>query len=242
MTKVEQGILINSQHQYNVMNDIPEDVSFYDQITALGYDSIMQFFEEKAVYDMQSSLRGNLVSVHMSDLLPVVSNILAQGRSAIISIYTDETCVCHGENAEKLLNSEYCIEHDIPIYPYDSFGGNIVATEGDFGLAIIMPTVIDMSIDKILDNFRNILSNHFTDVTIDGNDILIDGKKVVGSGSFSEGNSFILLAYFSMSDKGELISTICGDPMTGKIPGHIDEQIVTAEDLHEEVTSWLQGL
>ena len=32
MTKVEQGILINTQHQNNVTNNIPEEISFKDQI------------------------------------------------------------------------------------------------------------------------------------------------------------------------------------------------------------------
>jgi hypothetical protein len=30
MTKVEQGILINTQHLNNVLNDIPEEISFKD--------------------------------------------------------------------------------------------------------------------------------------------------------------------------------------------------------------------
>ena len=46
MTKVEQGILINTQHLNNIVNNIPEEVSFIDQILNLGYKDLEEFFEE----------------------------------------------------------------------------------------------------------------------------------------------------------------------------------------------------
>lgn len=68
MTRVEQGILINSQHLHNVLNNLPEEVSFRDQILALGYKDIEEFFEEKAIYEMQNALKNKITPVAMKNI------------------------------------------------------------------------------------------------------------------------------------------------------------------------------
>lgn len=242
MTRLEQGILINSQHLHNVLNNISEDVSFRDQILALGYKDIEEFFNEKAIHEMQETLRDDLYSTPMDELAYMVNTVLKNHDHGIISIYTDETCVCHGDNQAKTLNEEYCLEHNIPIYPYNSFGGNIVATPEDYGVLFVLPQSIDVSAKLILENITEILAKYFEDVEIQGNDILIDGKKVAGSGSFGNDEIFVMMLYFSMSDKGDLVYNICGEPVTGKTAGYIDPAILPGEQLKSEVLSWLQGL
>lgn len=240
MTRIEKGIEINEKHMYHVLNDIPEEVSFADQILALGYQNLEEFFEEKAVKEMQDILKGTETSTHMMDLLFNLSIYIKRRNPGIISIYTDETCVCHGNNTEKILNKNYCIEHNIPIYPYDSFGGNIVATKEDYGIAILIPTSIDVSFNLVTEKIINLLKQYYEDVQMQGNDILINGKKVIGSGVFGDQELTVMLFYFSMSDKGELISAICGEPVSDKTPGYID--IITGEQVRKELLSWLQGL
>ena len=102
MTKVEQGILINTQHLNNVLNDVPEKISFKDQILALGYNSIEEFFEEKTIYEMQNILfNGSEKTVHMSNLVSAIMNMIQSKEYGIINIYTYNTCVCHGYNEKK---------------------------------------------------------------------------------------------------------------------------------------------
>lgn len=243
MTKVEQGILINTQHQNNVINNIPEEISFRDQILNLGYKDLEEFFEDKAIYEMQQVLKGKLFSTSMEQLIPTLTNIIQNHEYGIVSIYTDKTCVCHGDNTAKTLNTEYCETHNIPIYPYNSFGGNIVATKEDYGLVFIFPPSIDISQQLILSKFIEILKKYFNnEFIIKNNDILMDNKKIVGSGNFGNDEMSLMLFYFSMSDKGELISNICGEPTTNKMPGHIDAAILPTEQLVKELLSWLQGL
>lgn len=243
MTKVEQGILINTQHQSNVINNIPEEISFIDQIINLGYKDLEEFFNDKAIYEMQQVLKGKLFSTQMENLIPTLGNLIQTDQYGLLSIYTDKTCVCHGDNAAKPLNIEYCEENNIPIYPYNSFGGNIVATKEDYGLVIILPSFIDVSQQLILNKFIEILKKYFNnEFIVKDNDILMDNKKIIGSGNFGNDEIFLMLFYFSMSDKGQLISNICGEPMTNKMPGHIDAVVLPTEQLVKELLSWLQGL
>lgn len=242
MTRVEQGILINNQHLENVLNNLPEEISFKDQILALGYNNIEEFFEEKAIYEMRNVLsNSDTQTVHMKDLVPALIGAVQNKKYGIINIYTDSTCVCHGNNEQKQLNEEYCERNNIPIYPYNSFGGNIVATKEDYGIAFFIPTSIDISIQLVLTNVASILKKYFSNVTIEGNDILIDNKKVVGSGSFGNDDILCILFYFSMSNKGELIFNICGEPITNKTPGYINSDILSREQLITEVSAWLLG-
>ena len=243
MTKVEQGILINTQHQNNIINNIPEEISFKDQILNLGYKDLEEFFEDKAIFEMQQILKEKLFSTPMEKLVPTLGNLIQTNQIGILSIYTDKICVCHGDNTAKPLNIEYCKENNIPIYPYNSFGGNIVATKEDYGLVVILPSNIDVSQQLLLNRFIKILQKFFNNnFIIQDNDILMDNKKIVGSGNFGNDRISIMLFYFSMSDKGELIQNICGEPLTNKMPGHIDATILPTEQLVKELLSWLQGL
>lgn len=242
MTKVEEGILINSQHLYNVLNGISEEVSFKDKILALGYKDIKTFFEDKAVYEMQNILKDKVYTVKMKDFISTLQNLIQNQEYGIISIYTDETCVCHGDNQEKQLNEEYCAAHNIPIYPYNSFGGNIVAAEGDYGIVFLVPRSIDLTEDFLINKVAYLLAKYFDNLEVRGNDILLDNKKIVGSGSFGNDQIFFMMFYFSMTDKGELIKQICGVPMTDKEPGYIDTEILSIEQLREDLLTWLQGL
>lgn len=242
MGKVEQGITLNNQHIYNVEHGIEEEISFIDQMKNLGYDSLEDFFNDKIEYEMQQVLRDNVYSVSPKEAMPTLQKLIQEQKYGIVSVYTNETCVHHGQDSSKTLNRQYCEEYNIPIYPYDSFGGNIVATEGDYSVALLLPLTIDISAGFVLKKTVDILCNYFNNVQSNDNDILIDNKKVAGATSFGTDRFFFLIYHFSMSEKEELIRAICGEPTSGKYPGFIDTTILSTEELMEDFLSWLQGL
>ena len=122
-----------------------------------------------------------------------------------------------------------------------NYGGAIVATEGDYSLALIVPSEVDLNSSFILNGIKNILNKYFSNVSINGNDIFINNLKVAGSTAFGNEKFFFMIFHFSMSDKGNLVSEICGAPKTGKQVGYIDENILSLEKLKEELLLWLQG-
>ena len=94
----------------------------------------------------------------------------------------------------------------------------------------------------LLEKTKQILLKYFNNVEIQDNDILINNKKVAGATSFGTEDFFFLIYHFSMSDKEELITAICGAPTSGKQPGYIDTTILSTKQLMEDFLSWLQGL
>lgn len=242
MNKVEQGIIINNQHIYDVEHGIINGTTFVDEIKKIGYNNLEEFFQDKAEYEMQQVLKNKVYSVSPKDAMITLRQLIDNKEFGIVSVYTNETCVHHGQDPNKKLNMEYCNNHNIPIYSYDSFGGNIVATKGDYSIAFLIPQEIDISANFILEKTKIILEKYFDNVTIQNNDIMINDKKVAGATSFGTDTFFFLIYHFSMSDKTDLITSICGAPTTNKTPGYIDPEILPTEQLMEDLLSWLQGL
>ena len=242
MLKIEQGIAANERHIFNIEHNIAEETSFSDQIVSLGFRDLDDFFENKREYDMQHVLRGNVYSVPPSAAMTTLRGLIESGKYGIVSVYTNETCVHHGNDQSKQLNSEYCDMNNIPIYKYDSFGGSIVATEGDYSFAVLLPQDVDVSAEFLLNGITKIISKHFRNVTSSGNDILINGAKVAGTTCFGTDGYVFFIAHISMSDKTELIKNICGEPVSNKVPWFIDTSVLTTNELIEELLSWLQGL
>ncbi len=242
MNKIEQGIEINNQHIYNVINQIPEEISFYKQIIDLGFEDLEDFFNQKKEYEMQQCLRNKVIDVLPKDAMATFASFLKTKTYAIASIVTDQTCVHCGNDPNKTINVQYCKDNNIPIYPYDTFGGSIVVSKGDYTIILSVPEKINISSTFLLRNFEKILKKYFTNISIEGNDILYNNKKIAGSTNLSTEDSFSLSITFSMSPKDELIYNICGEPTTGKYPGYLDQNVLSTDKLKEELLTWLQGL
>jgi lipoate-protein ligase A len=61
----------------------------------------------------------------------------------------------------------------------------------------------------IMSKFHEIISKYIEDVVIDGNDILIEGKKVLGSMERRIGRVYVWAAQISFEDHSEIIKKIC---------------------------------
>ena len=238
MNKIEQGIEINNQHIYNVINQIPEEISFYEQIVNLGFKDLEDFFEQKKEYEMQQFLKGKVFVTNPIDGLQLIQN----KNFGIISVDDNYTFVYKGNN-KKEINMEYCQQNNIPVYNYGTFGGAVVVSPGDYNIGVILPSTIEVNSNFFLNNIDLILKKYFENVKVDNNDILIDNKKVLGSANFGNEEYFFFVAQISFSDKTELIQSICGDiDENGKQPGYINPNILSSNQLKEELLIWLQGL
>ena len=84
---------------------------------------------------------------------------------------------------------------------------------------------------------KNILKKYSSaDFSVAGNDILMNGNKILGSAVYRQNGMFVLINYLSFSDKADLIKEVCLKHST-KQPGHID--FMTTEQLRLEVEEWL---
>lgn len=237
---IEDGIHINEQYQKDIIEQKKSIVPLEEQLKNIGFSNLQEFFELKRKYLMNKYLKTNLIKTKPSQAMINLQKLINENKYGIVSVDNDVTCV-HVGSKENTLNQDYCQRNNVPIYEYNSYGGAIVATKGDYSLALIVPSEVDLNSSFILNGIKNILNKYFSNVSINGNDIFINNLKVAGSTAFGNEKFFFMIFHFSMSDKGNLVSEICGAPKTGKQVGYIDENILSLEKLKEELLLWLQG-
>ena len=138
-------------------------------------------------------------------------------------------------NNVELLNS-YNI---IPQYMnYNSDNGIIITSDGDLKLVIILPDYLNISINYFIEKIKLFLLKYFINVDVHNNDIMINKKKIIGSGINNINNMNIYMFQITFTDRVELIKKIC--TKSTKDVGFIDSSILPQETLLNEIISWFK--
>lgn len=208
-----------------------------DAIKKCGFRSFEEYFDTKKRYQFRE-LEFVSKDITQAEIVPEILTVLENGTIGVWFIDSIETCVFSGNQGLKDYNKDYCIENNITVYPLLSGGGAIVHQYGDFSFGVSCPESIHMDAVYLLNRISKLIQK-YTDKTVevDGNDILVDGKKVCGSTTYCKNGLFLFIAYFSFNDKTELIDIICNKETT-KRPSYID--FMTRDELRQEVAKWLR--
>jgi lipoate-protein ligase A len=83
------------------------------------------------------------------------------------------------------------------------------------------------------------MSKYISNVSVDRNDILVNGEKVSGSMMREVLKSSIWAAQITFGDYSEYIEKICQKPAIKK-PSRIISTILTRDLLEEEILAWLR--
>jgi len=142
---------------------------------------------------------------------------------------------------EDSYNHEYCEKNDIMATYLPYAGGVICMTPDDLEVFISIKepptTLCDIILAKLVAWVQKGTS---LPVTLTGNDILVDGKKVFGMARFGMASMTVLVFHISFNIDIEMIQNICLKPMV-KIPSSItDYGSYTKEDFISEMISWLR--
>jgi len=120
---------------------------------------------------------------------------------------------------------------------YNFSSGPIISESGDLRIDIIYSYQIKINHEYFLNKLKQYLLNYFDNVQIDNNDLLIDNKKVCGCVSYIYNDMYIILMQINFIDKSEIIQKICGEQH--KKPGYINPNILSPEQLKDEIITWL---
>ena len=212
-----------------------EPYHLVDAIKELRFESLEEYFKAKKEYNLKS-LDFEVIEESPLRAIAEILNIIKQQKTVVLFVPTPFTFVWTGNNS--ILNEEYCVRYGIPILPIQTGGGTIVSTKGDLSIGICVPKKIDYTANYILEGLANIFRKYTNKkVEVDGNDILIDGYKVLGSSTYNDNKMLMFVTLVSFSEKSELINNICLKK-SSKVAGYID--FMDAETLKSEVCEWLQ--
>lgn len=212
-----------------------EPFHLVDAVKEYGFESLEEYFNAKRDYEF-SQLEFEIIDTTPEKAIADVLECINEKKTAVLFTVTDKTLVWNGNNSE--FNESYCEECGIPIYPLYTGGGTIVSTPGDLNIGICFPEISGLNARYILNGFTKIFKKYTNEeVKIDGNDILIGGRKVLGSSVYKKNGMFVFITPVSLSEKEELIGEICLKHST-KQPGYIG--FMDAETLREETEKWLK--
>lgn len=237
MADIIKAIELEKTYLAEKLNNCKEPFHLVDAIKKCGFKSLEEYFEVKKRYEFRQ-LEFTVKDITQEEIVPEILTVLEAGTIGVWFINSTKTCVFSGNQGLKNFNEEYCVKNDITVYPLLSNGGAIVHQNGDFSFGISCPKSLNIDAFFVLYRIRHAIQKYTNKkVTVNGNDILIDGAKVCGSTTYCKNDLFLFIAYFSFNDKTELIETIC-NKKTDKKPGYID--FMTREVLRQEVLVWLK--
>lgn len=239
---IVSGIELQERYLQEIEQHGASNIIFAQEIERLGFASLDDFFEQKALYLMRRAFNGKYLHSTAASIMQLSREHIQAKEYAVIDADTDASCVHLGKGKGAAIDTTYCAEHGIEICPYDGYGGAIVSGKGDYTLTLILPDNIDIDAPVVLNQIRAILLQRFDDVEVQGNDVLLDGKKVAGATTAQADGVMFLGFAISFAAQPEVIAAVCGAPKTGKRIGNINPDVLSREHLKKELVTWLLGL
>lgn len=212
-----------------------EPFHLVDAVKECGFDSLTDYFKAKTEY-IFNNLNFSLITKKPSECIDYFFEMMNAKETGVVFIDSNETFVFSGES--KPYNAEFCEANNIPIYPLYTRGGAIVSTEGDFSIGICFPESVGVDVLFILSKLKSIFGKYMQGVTVNGNDLLVNGEKICGSIMYHQNGMKCFACHFSFKDNSDLIEKICNISGSIKTPTFIDG--LTVAMFKEELCQWLK--
>lgn len=170
-----------------------------------------------------------IIKVTLDTVTDVVSGIIATQREALVYCVADENCAVVGSNGGA--NMDKIRDKGVRLVQINHEGGTIILSPGDVEIGIFTEGYIGNDYrDNIVNGILALLEQNGHKAIVSGNDILVNGRKVVGFGSRMFGKILYTAIQVSVGINLDLIKEICTKPMV-KQPDGLMNYGVTTEDV-----------
>ena len=210
------------------------DTSFLNRLSEYGYNDLNSYFADKRLY-LFNEWKPEVFPIDVKNITVDLENAILNKKYGIYISQTDGLYAFHGSD---LIDYNLCEKLNISVAELRHNGGTIIGGKNDLGIEIVAPADLSIESSFIMDNIHRIISQYVDGAIIDGNDILVNGEKVMGSMQRLVGNVFVWAAQISFEDHTEIISQICNKQSVKK-PSFIDNSLLTRDKLESEVIKWL---
>ena len=212
-----------------------EPFHLVDAVKECGFESLSDYFKSKMEHTFVN-LDFALIEKKPSECIDYFFHMMNTKETGVVFIDSTEHFVFSGES--KPYNADFCEANNIPVYPLHTRGGAIVSAEGNFSIGICFPETVGADVYFILSKLKGIFSKYMDGVAVNGNDLLVDGKKICGSIMYHKNGMKCFACHFSFVDSAELIENICNISGSIKEPTAISN--LTVPVFKEELRQWLK--
>lgn len=214
------------------------NTALIDRLAIYGYDDLSEYFKDKREY-LFGKWKPEVYEVDIETLTTELENAVQNGRYGIyISVSKKGLYAFHGSDE---LDYNLCNELGICVAEVFHQGGTIIGSSEDLGIEIVAPQEIGLDSQYILSKFLEIIKKYEDSAVISGNDILINGEKVLGSMQRGVGDAFVWAAQISYGEYDEIIQKVCSKKSKKKA-GRIKHKSLNKNLLKGEILKWLQKL
>lgn len=233
MKQIQRAIEEEKLYIQDRLNNI--DTSLISRLSQYGYNSLDEYFTEK-----REHLFGQWnPEVYYVDVNTLTTDLETAVQNEKYGIYISTTNSLYAFHGSDEIDYELCEKLGVVVAEVFHHGGTIIGGVEDLGIEFVIPQSFGITTKFMLDKFYNIISKYETNVEVSGNDILVNGEKVLGSMTRHVGNAFVWAAQISFCEHRDIIEQICMKRSTKK-PGTIKNEKLTKQELLREVFEWLQ--
>ena len=233
MKDLQKAMLAEKKYINQRINNI--NANFNEQLLKCGYQSIDEYFEDKRKYMFsQWNPEVNYIDEDFLDT-QMEANIQNGVDGIYIIVPKSKYYAFHGDDK---INYEQCYELNVRPIEMHYKGGTIIGSKEDLGILLVIHRDMMMTNHIIMQRIIDIIKKDCPDAMVDGNDILINGEKVMGSMTRYVGNYFIWAAQFSFASHNELIEKIC-EKEQKKRPARF--KFLTKQTIEKELIEWLKS-
>lgn len=212
------------------------DSNLSERLALYGYDTLTDYFTDKKAY-LFEQWKPELNVIDIAVFPAAVTDAIVNKKYGIYMVNYDGVCAWCGHKNQ--VDHETCEKLGVRVVELNYNGGVIISSENDVDIMVIAPMSYGFTADTFLSKYHEILKRHFPDAVREGNDILIDNRKVVGVATGSVKDVFMTVTHVSFADYTDLISEICLKK-SSKEPGHVDSSVFTRGQMVGEVLAWLR--
>lgn len=170
-----------------------------------------------------------IIKTTFEDVTDLVTGILSEQKEACVYCVGDEYCAIVGSNCGA--NTNEIQKRGIRLVAINHEGGTIIASPGDVQIGIFTEGYTgNIYRENIINNIITKVRNNGYNVVIANNDILVNGKKVVGFGSRMFGKILYTAIQVSINIDVDLIKSICTKRME-KIPDGLKNYGIITQDI-----------
>lgn len=209
--------------------------TFIPKIQELDFKSVDEYLEQKKGYAF-TQWKPEIYQIPIDSFAGKVNDAITNEACGIYIPCDDELHAYHGNDN---IDYDVCNELGVKVVELGYRGGTIIGSNKDLSMLIILPRLIMVDEATVTNKFVEIISKYVSNTTLEGNDILVNGEKIAGTTWRDFDNISVWTIQVSFADYSEYIEKICQKPAVKK-PAYIDNNLLTRDQLEQEILAWLR--